>query len=98
GLLLSALFAGSIAASATVAVLHGHELRVLASIGLACAVAGLVLIALAPNWPLALIGGGLLGVGDGFVIATSHMVMTLTSRDVPSGINRLNLFFAIGAV
>ena len=99
GLLLTALFAGSILASATVAIaLHGHDTRLLTIIGLISAICGLTLLAIAPNWPVALLAGAILGVGDGLIIAALHILMSLTSRDVPSAMNRLNLFFAFGAI
>jgi fucose permease len=99
GLMLTALFLGSIAASATVAIaLHGHDTRVLTIWGLVAAIAGVALLALAPTWPVALLAGAILGVGDGLVIAALHILMGLTSRDVPSAMNRLNLFFAFGAI
>lgn len=99
GLLLTALFLGSIAASATVAIaLHGHDTRLLTIWGLGAATAGVGLLAVAPTWPVALLAGVILGVGDGLVVAALHMLMGLTSRDVPSAMNRLNLFFAFGAI
>jgi fucose permease len=99
GLLLTALFAGSITASATVAVrLHFYDTRLLSTGGLACATAGALIIGLAPAWPLALAGGVLLGFGDGFIVAALHILMAATSREVPRAINRLNLYFAFGAV
>ena len=48
GLVLTALFAGSITASATIAlVLHGRDMRVLALAGLLCITVGLLLLGLA---------------------------------------------------
>lgn len=99
GLMLTALFVGSITASAVVAIaLHGHDTRVLCIAGLAFASAGVALLAVAPNWPTALAAGVVLGVGDGLIIAATHILMPLTSSDVPSAVNRLNLFFALGAI
>jgi len=99
GLLLTALFIGSIMASASVAIaLHGHDTRKLTMAGLLAAIAGVLMLGLAPNWGLALLSGGLLGVGDGLIIAALHILMGLTSKDVPSAMSRLNLFFALGAV
>lgn len=99
GLLLTALFFGSISASAVVAItLHGHDTRLLTIAGLVSAIAGVALLAVAPNWPLALVAGAILGVGDGLIIAALHILMGRTSHDVPSAMNRLNLFFALGAI
>jgi fucose permease len=99
GLILTALFIGSISASASVAIaLHGRDTRALCIAGLACATAGLLLIGIAPSWPVALAGGVVLGTGDGLMVAATHILMPLTSDDAPSAINRINLFFAFGAV
>jgi fucose permease len=99
GLILTALFIGSISASASVAIaLHGRDTRALCIVGLACATAGLLLIGIAPSWPVALAGGVVLGTGDGLMVAATHILMPLTSDDAPSAINRINLFFAFGAV
>ena len=99
GLILTALFLGSITASATVATaLHARDTRALCVVGLACATTGLVLIGVAPTWEVALAGGVILGVGDGIMVAATHILMPLTSDDAPSAINRLNLYFAIGAI
>jgi fucose permease len=99
GLLLTALFVGSISASASVAIaLHSRHPRVLSAWGLGAATCGVTLLAAAPSWPVALLGGAILGIGDGLVVAALHILMGLTSRDVPSAINRLNLFFALGAM
>ena len=99
GLILTALFIGSISASAAVAtVWHGRDTRLLCLAGLACATAGLLLIGIAPDWQVALVGGIVLGVGDGLMVAATHVLMPLTSDDAPSAINRLNLYFAFGAI
>lgn len=99
GLLLTALFIGSITASASVAIaLHGRDTRMLSLWGLAAAASGMALLAAAPGWPVALAGGVVLGAGDGLVVAALHILMSRTSRDAPAAINRLNLFFAFGAM
>lgn len=99
GLLLTALFAGSISASALIAVvLHARDMRALAIAGVVAAIGGTLLIGIAPTWPLALVGGVVLGVGDGLMIAALHVLIGLTSRDVTAAMNRLNLYFAFGAV
>ncbi len=99
GLLLTALFIGSIAASATIALaLHGHDTRVLCIAGLSGATGGILLLAFAPTWPVALLAAVILGVGDGLIVAATHILVAQTSRDVPSAVNRLNVYFAIGAI
>ena len=66
GLILTALFLGSVSASAAVAIaLHGRDTRTLCIAGLACATVGLLLIAVAPSWPVALAGGVVGAVGHG---------------------------------
>src|SRR5438477_933833 len=99
GLVLTALFAGSITASATIAlVLHGRDMRVLAVAGLVCITAGLLLLGLAPVWPAMLAAGVVLGAGDGLVITALHVLVAAATDDVPAAINELNLFFAFGAI
>jgi fucose permease len=99
GLVLSVFFVGSISASAAVAIaLHARDTRLLTACGLVAVVAGMLLIGFAPWWPLVLAGGVMTGLGDGLIVAALHILMSMTSRNVPSAINRLNLFFAYGAV
>lgn len=99
GLVLTAFFLGSISASATIAIaLHRHHPRALAAWGVVAAATGVVLIGAAPAWGAALLGAAVLGIGDGLVVAALHILMSVTSRDVPSAMNRLNLFFAFGAM
>jgi fucose permease len=99
GLILTVFFIGSIGASALIAVaLHGRDTRAMTIWGLGAVIAGAGLIAVAPSWPVALVGGVAMGAGDGLIIAAAHILISMTSRDVPSAINRLNLFFAFGAV
>ena len=99
GLVLTALFAGSITASATIAlVLHRRDMRVLALAGLVCITAGLLLLGLARAWPAMLAAGVVLGAGDGLVIAALHVLVAAATDDVPAAINELNLFFAFGAI
>lgn len=99
GLLLTFLFLGSISASALIAIaLHGDDMRTLTIVGLVGAIAGLLILALAPNWPLLLVGGVVLGTGDGLIVAALHILLPATSRDAPAAINKLNLYFALGAI
>ncbi|MEX2226420.1 MAG: MFS transporter [Dehalococcoidia bacterium] len=98
GLLLTALFFGSILASSSIAIaLHGRDMRRLTTLGLVAMVAGVTTIGLAPNLWVALIGGAVLGAGDGLVIAALHILMAITSREPARAISRLNLWFAVGA-
>ena len=99
GLMLTAIFTGSILSSAIVAVrLHGHHPRRLTIAGVASATAGVLLIGFSPAWLLVLVGGAALGAGDGLIVAALHILMAQTSRDATGAINRLNLFFAFGAM
>jgi fucose permease len=99
GLVLTTFFIGSISASATVALkLHARDTRTLTIAGLIAVICGLLLIGFAPSWPLALAGSVALGLGDGLIVAALHILMSMTSRNVPGAINRLNLFFAVGAL
>lgn len=99
GLVLTVFFAGSISASAVVAVtLHARSSRLLGACGLAAVAAGSLLLGWAPSWGLALAGGVVLGAGDGLIIAGLHILMARSSRDVPKAVNDLNLYFALGAV
>ena len=99
GLLLTAFFIGSIGSSALVAfALHGRDTRVLCAVGLGGQLLGTLALGFAPTWPLVLASGLVIGIGDGFVIAGTHILMPATSDDVPSALNRLNIFFALGAI
>jgi fucose permease len=99
GLVLTALFAGSITASAMIAlVLHSRDMRMLALAGLGCITAGLLLLGLASAWPTVLAAGVVLGAGDGLVIAALHVLVAAAAEDVPAAINELNLYFAFGAI
>ncbi|MDP9238397.1 MAG: MFS transporter [Chloroflexota bacterium] len=99
GLVLTALFLGSITASASIAIaLHTRDARALTIVGLVAVIVGLLALGLAPNWPLLLAGGVTIGAGDGLMIAALHILIAATSRDVPSAINKLNVFFAFGAI
>jgi fucose permease len=98
GLLLTALFFGSILASSSIALaLHGRDMRVLTTFGLVAMVVGVLTIGLAPNLWIALLGAAVLGMGDGLVIAALHILMAITSKEPAAAISRLNLWFAVGA-
>jgi predicted MFS family arabinose efflux permease len=99
GLLLTVLFAGSIAASAAVALaLHGQDPRRLTLAGLSAVIVGTLLLGFAPTFALAVLAGATLGIGDGLIIAALHILVGFTAKDVPSAVNRLNLHFAFGAI
>jgi fucose permease len=99
GLMLTAFFAGSITASAAVAVwLHGRDSRVLAIAGLALVALGTLTVAVTPHFGGVLAGAVIFGLGDGLIVAALHILMANTSDDVAGAINQLNLFFAVGAV
>lgn len=98
GLLLSALFAGSITASSLVAgALHRANQRQVAFAGLALICVGLAGIGLSPNWPLAVASSLALGVGDGLTVAAAHMLVAAVGGDLPRAMSRLNIVFAFGA-
>ncbi|MEP7215004.1 MAG: MFS transporter [Anaerolineaceae bacterium] len=99
GLLITVLFVGSIGASGTIAVyLHRFESRLLALLGLVIIAVGALGLAATSSWAVALLSVGILGVGDGLLVAAAHSAIATTAKDVPHGINRLNLWFAVGAV
>ena len=102
GLLLTAFFVGSISSSAVVAIaLHGRDQRVLMLAGLVFQFIGTLGLAFAPSFELVLVAGGVVGLGDGLVIASSHILMPATVEnveDVPSSLNRMNIYFALGAI
>ena len=99
GLLVTVLFLGSITASATVAArLHTRDPRVLSVVGLAMVAAGCISLGFVTNWPAALASVMFAGLGDGLLVAGVHMVVARASENVARGINRLNLYFAIGAI
>ena len=70
----------------------------LGAVGLTGTVVGSLTLGFASSWGLALLGAAIMGVGDGLIIAGLHILMARSSRDVPSAVNNLNLFFAFGAV
>ncbi len=99
GLLLSVLFVGSISSSALLAWrLRGRDPRRVSLIGVAVSGLGVAGLGLAPTLVAGVVAAGLVGLGDGLVIAGVHQLMAETSTNVPQGINRLNVFFALGAV
>ena len=99
GFVLTSLAFGSISASAVTSLRLGRiDSRLLIAVGLAIASLGLAGIAVAPSLGFVLAAAVLLGTGDGFVVAATHALVTITSDDVPRAINRLNVWFAIGAI
>jgi len=98
GLLLTALFLGSITASAALAFrFHRLEPRLVGAAGLAIVASGLVLLGLAPSWQTAIASAVLLGVGDGLLVASAHAIAASVAVNPGAAINRLNLYFAFGA-
>jgi fucose permease len=99
GLVLTGLAGGSITASTVVAFRLGRiDPGVLTAAGHVLCAAGCTLIALSPSFLLGLAACAVLGIGDGLAVASTHALVTITSRDVPRGINRLNVLFAFGAI
>ena len=99
GLLITVLFVGSIGASGAIAVyLHRFEARLLALLGLVIIAVGALSLAATSSWAVGLLSVGIIGIGDGLLVAAAHSAIAETASDVPHGINRLNLWFAFGAV
>jgi len=60
---------------------------------------GLLLLPLAPSFPLLLIAGALIGAGDAAIIVAGHVFVGRASDgDEEAALNRLNVFFGVGAV
>jgi fucose permease len=98
-LLLTALFVGSISASATIAWrLHGHDQRRLGSIGSVALAFGALAMGVSPWWPLALAGALVIGFGDGLLVTAAHILVAASSSNLPRDMSRLNLSFAFGAI
>ncbi|MGH2633447.1 MAG: MFS transporter, partial [Tepidiformaceae bacterium] len=98
GLLLTALFLGSITASASLAFrFHRLEPRLVGAAGLLVVASGLVLLGVAPSWQTALGCAVLLGLGDGLLVASAHAIAASVAANPGAAINRLNLYFAFGA-
>jgi fucose permease len=99
GVLLTLLFLGSIVASAAFAGwLHAFEPKRFAAAGSLLGAVGAAGIAFAPSWAWLFPSVVVTGVGGGLMDAGAHTIVTRVSADVTRGINRLNVFFAVGAV
>lgn len=99
GLLITVLFAGSITASGAVALrLHRHNPRKVAAGGMVAVAVGAVGLGFAGSWAAALAAVCLTGIGDGLLVAGVHLAVARSSANVARGINRLNLYFAFGAI
>lgn len=99
GLLITVLFAGSITASGAVALrLHRYTPRKVAAIGMVGVALGAAGLGFAGSWHAALAAVSLTGLGDGLLVAGVHLAVARSSANVASGINRLNLYFAFGAI
>ena len=99
GLLITALFLGSIAASAVVTWrFHESDQRRLASAGVVALAVGGVAMGVSPWWPVALGSCVLLGAGDGLLVTAAHVLVAGQSPDIPRDMSRLNVSFALGAV
>ncbi|MCL4242751.1 MAG: MFS transporter [Dehalococcoidia bacterium] len=99
GLLITVLFAGSITASGAVAWrFHRHNPRKVAALGMVAVAIGAGGLGFAGNWATAVAAVALTGIGDGLLVAGVHLVVARSSANVARGINRLNLYFAFGAI
>ncbi|NMB44832.1 MAG: MFS transporter [Firmicutes bacterium] len=66
--------------------------------GLLCLGVGLVMIPLAPQWPLVLASAVIMGIGWGILEVSFNAFVSHWSNDNPGpALNRLHLFFALGA-
>ena len=60
---------------------------------------GMALEAAAPSWPVFLVGAGLAGAGCGSIVAIgSSVIMDLSASGSGTGLNRLHLFYSVGAL
>ena len=60
---------------------------------------GMALEGVAPTWPIFLVGAGLAGAGSGAIDAVvSSVIMDLAVAGSGSGLNRLHLFYSVGAL
>ncbi len=99
GLMLTLLFLGSIVASGSMAVwLHRFDPKHFAGTGLMLVAVGAVGIGLAGSWAAVLVSVCVVGAGGGLMDAGSHTIAARESADVSRGVNRLNVYFAIGAI
>lgn len=99
GFVITALAAGSITASGVVSLRLGQaDARALIAGGLALAALGMLGVGVAPVLPVTLAAGVVVGVGDGLVVAATHSLVTVTASDPARDINRLNVWFAVGAI
>jgi fucose permease len=99
GLLLSALFAGSITGSASVAtVLRRRDPARVSLAGLLLIASGLALLPFAGSLGFAAAVAGYIGLGDGLVVGAGHNLVARASANIGRDLNRLNLYFAIGAI
>ncbi|MGI8551523.1 MAG: MFS transporter [Dehalococcoidia bacterium] len=100
GTLFTALFTGGL----LVSIGSGHALdrigrRPILVAGTLVHGLGCLALSFATNWPEALAGGVLLGIGDGTLVVAYHVVFADLARDgAGAALNRLNAFFGIGAL
>ena len=60
---------------------------------------GMALEAVAPSWPIFLAGAGLAGAGCGAIVALgSSVIMDLSASGSGSSLNRLHVFYSVGAL
>ena len=99
GLVVTAIFVGSIATSFAVATrLHGRDPRLLALAGLGLIAAGNVGIGLSGGWTAVLVSAAVIGTGDGLAVSAGHTIAARAYGNVAHGVSRLNQSFALGAM
>jgi MFS transporter, FHS family, glucose/mannose:H+ symporter len=100
GTLLSAVFAGGLATSALAGRLMdrlGH--RPMLAAGALINGGGCFALAFANSWTLALAAGFCMGVGDTIIVVGTHVLMSdLFPESAGAALNKLNVFFGIGAL
>jgi fucose permease len=96
-LVIALLFAAGALSSGLIAGYVGRRaVNATAALVIAC---GMALEAVAPAWLIFVVGAGLTGVGCGALDAVvSSVIMDLSVAGSGSGLNRLHLFYSVGAL
>lgn len=96
-LVIALLFAAGALSSGLIAQRVGR--RVVLPAAALLVAGGMTLEGLAPTWPVFLVAAALAGVGSGAIDAVvSSVIMDLSTIGRGSGLNRLHLFYSVGAL